>query len=80
MGRTTKDDYKRHYDTYQGTPEQIKKRSMRNKAHATVEKRVGKAAMKGKDVDHKKAIRDGGANGKGNLRLRAVGPNRGDTK
>ncbi len=80
MGRTTKSDFKHHYDTYQGKPEQIEKRAQRNKAHAIMEKKVGKAALKGKDVDHKKPIRSGGGNGNGNLRVRARSPNRGDTK
>lgn len=77
MGRTTKEDYARHYRDYQGTPEQIKKRSQRNQARAQVEKRVGAAAIQGKDVGHKTSIKSGGTNAKGNLRVQSVASNRG---
>ena len=43
-------------------------------------KKHGEAALKGKDVDHKKPIRNGGGNGHGNLRIRSVKANRGDTR
>jgi hypothetical protein len=42
-------------------------------------KKHGKAALAGKDVDHKIAIRNGGGNGK-NLRIRSIKANRGDTR
>lgn len=38
---------------YNGTPEQLKRRAERNASRAAVVKKVGKAAAKGKDVDHK---------------------------
>lgn len=62
---------------YNSTPEQIKKRSMRNKARAEMEKVYGEAALRGKDVDHKKGLRDGGSNAKSNLRIATVKANRG---
>ena len=68
---------KQHYKDYQGTPEQIAKRSQRNKARRTMEKKVGAAALKGKDVDHKTPIRSGGGNAAGNLRLQSPNKNRG---
>ena len=77
MGRTTKEDYARHYREYQGTPEQIAKRSERNKARREMEKEVGKAALKGKDVDHKKMLKDGGSNARSNLRVTTPHKNRG---
>jgi len=77
MGRETKSDYARHYKDYQGTPEQIAKRSQRNKARRLMEKEVGSAAIRGKDVDHKKMIKDGGGNGRANLRVTSPGKNRG---
>lgn len=77
MGRTTKEDYARHYREYQGTPEQIAKRSERNKARRGMEKEVGKAALKGKDVDHKKMLKDGGSNARSNLRITTPHKNRG---
>jgi hypothetical protein len=77
MGRTTKEDYARHYRDYQGKPEQIKKRAQRNAARAEMVKKQGKAALAGKDVDHKKRIAHGGGNGPKNLRVRSPGANRG---
>lgn len=47
------------YDAYQGKPEQIKRRAERNKDRRAAEKRVGKKALKGKEVDHINAPRTG---------------------
>jgi hypothetical protein len=52
-------DYKKEYADYQGKPEQIKRRAERNKDRKAAEKRVGKAALKGKEVDHINAPRKG---------------------
>lgn len=68
---------KQHYKDYQGTPEQIANRSMRNKARREMKDKVGAVALKGKDVDHKQMIRDGGTNAPGNLRIQSVKKNRG---
>lgn len=76
MPRTTKEDYARHYRDYQGTPAQIKKRAQRNAARAQMEAEHGKAALKGKDVDHKNPIRSGGSNAASNLRVRSPSKNR----
>lgn len=38
---------------YQSRPEQVKKRVARNAARRLMIKKHGKAALKGKDVDHK---------------------------
>lgn len=46
-------DYKKEYRDYQGTPEQIARRSARNKARRKMEK-LGKVHKgDGKEVDHK---------------------------
>lgn len=79
MARTTKEDYAKHYAEYQGKPEQIKKRSLRNKARAMLKKKLGAKAIAGKDVDHSVPLRKGGGNGVKNLRLRSIKANRGDT-
>jgi hypothetical protein len=73
----TPEQIRQHYKDYQGTPEQIAKRSQRNSARAAVEKKVGAAALKGKDVDHAKPIRSGGSNDPKNLRIQSVKKNRG---
>jgi 5-methylcytosine-specific restriction endonuclease McrA len=68
-------DYKREYQRYQGTPEQIKKRSLRNKARRLYEKEHGNLPSS-VDVDHKTPIAKGGGNSKANLRARARSANR----
>jgi hypothetical protein len=54
-----KRNYRKEYDEYQGTAEQKKRRAERNKDRRAAEKRVGKAALKGKEVDHQNAPRTG---------------------
>lgn len=70
-------DYKREYEQYHAKPEQKKNRAARNKARRTVEKRVGKAALKGKDVDHKRPLSQGGSNSPSNWQVTSVRYNRG---
>ena len=77
MPNRTKAEQAKHYAEYQGTPAQIEKRSQRNKARRLMEKEVGKAALQGKDVDHKRMIKDGGTNSRSNLRVTSVAKNRG---
>jgi hypothetical protein len=54
-----KRDYKKEYRDYHGTPEQKKRRAERNRDRKAAEKRVGKAALAGKEVDHQNATRTG---------------------
>lgn len=63
---------------FNGTPEQKKKRAMRNKARrdALREGKVSKGD--GKEIDHKKPLRSGGTNAKSNLRVRDKSANRAD--
>lgn len=77
MGRTTKEDFDRHYRDYAGKPKAIKNRSNNNKARRIMEDKVGKEAMKGKDVHHIKAQRDGGKTVASNLKLVTPKSNRG---
>ena len=67
-----KRDYKAEYEAHHSSPKAKKERAARNKA-------CSDKGVKGKDVDHKKPLRKGGGNGTGNLRLRSVKSNRGDT-
>lgn len=60
-------NYKREYESYHGSPEQIKKRAQRNQARREYEKRNGDLPSN-VDVDHKKRIADGGSNAPSNLR------------
>lgn len=57
--------YKKEYEQYQGTPEQIKKRAMRNAARAKLAKAGKVHKGDGKDVAHIKAFDKGGTNGDG---------------
>lgn len=62
---------------YAARPENIKKRAERVKARRLMEKKYGKSAIKGKDVDHRKALKDGGETKLSNLRLISPKKNRG---
>ena len=66
------------YDTaYQDSTKQVANRVKRNAARALVTKARGKAAVKGKDVDHKKSLKSGGSNSRKNLRVVSKKVNRG---
>jgi hypothetical protein len=67
--------YKKEYEQYQGTPEQIKKRAMRNAARAKLAKAGKVHKGDGKDVAHVKALDKGGTNGDG-VRVEAKSANR----
>lgn len=68
-------NYKREYETYQGTEEQKKKRAMRNNARRKA-MREGKVSKgDGKDVAHVKAFDKGGSNGDG-VRIESASKNR----
>ena len=54
-----KRDYKKEYAEYHAKPEQKKRRADRNAARRKAVKRVGKAALKGKEVDHLGSHRTG---------------------
>lgn len=51
---------------------------LRVQARRLLTKKMGIAALKGKDVDHRVSIKSGGKNTPGNLRLRSPRANRGD--
>ena len=67
-------DYKKEYRTYQGTREQLRKRSSRNKARRHMEKDGLVHKGDGKDVDHK----DGNPlnNSRSNLHTMSASKNR----
>lgn len=68
-------DYKAEY-RYHSTPEQLKNRAMRNAARRAYIKANGTTSVRGKDVDHKKAISKGGTNKPSNLRAISPSKNR----
>ena len=73
-----KRNYKKEYENYQGTPEQIKRRSQRNSARRVMEKKHGKQAIKGKDIDHKD--HNTSNNSLSNLRIASKSANRSRNK
>ena len=68
-------NYRREYDTYQGKPEQIKKRDIRNAARAKMVKAGKVKKGDGKDVAHVVALDKGGSNKTG-LRVESKSKNR----
>lgn len=63
---------------YNSSPEQKKKRAMRNKARRQAIKKGQVRKGDGKDVDHKKPLRSGGSNAPSNRRVRSASANRAD--
>lgn len=72
-----KRDYAKEYREYHAKPEQKRNRAKRNAARRLMEEELGKAAIKGKDIDHKMPLSKGGSNARSNLRVMSVRQNRG---
>lgn len=70
-------DIKRMDRGYNHRPLIVKRRTERNQARTIMRKKLGAAAIAGKDIDHKHMVKDGGTNAKGNLRVRSQHANRG---
>lgn len=69
-------DYDKEYREYHGTPEQIKRRSSRNKARRFMEKNGRVSKGDGKEVDHRN--HNANDNSPNNLRVRDKSANRKD--
>ena len=67
-------DYKAEYKKYHGTPEQKKRRAMRNQARAKMEKAGKVKKGDGKDVDH--VSHNVNNNSDSNLKVMDAGKNR----
>lgn len=63
---------------YNSKPDQKRKRAMRNAARRKAIKEGKVTKGDGKDIDHKKKLKDGGTNSKSNLRVRSKSANRAD--
>jgi len=70
-------DYKKEYREYQGTEEQKKNRAKRNAARREMAEDGKVRKGDGKDVDHKRALINGGSNRESNLRVVSASANRG---
>lgn len=68
-------NYKLEYKNYQGKPEQIHNRSLRNQARREYEATHGNVSSK-VDIDHRKPLVQGGGNSASNLRPRSQHANR----
>lgn len=69
-------NYKKEYETYQGTPAQIKNRAQRNKARAMMVKAGRVSKGDGNDVDHAQPLSKGGTSTTKNLRVKTASSNR----
>lgn len=76
MPYKSKDKERAYEKKRNATPKRRKMRSMNVTARRKMAKKVGAAAIAGKDVDHKKPISKGGGNGYGNLRVMSAKQNR----
>lgn len=70
--------YSQYDKRYQRRPEQVRKRVARNAARRLMIRKHGKAALAGKDIDHKRSLKRGGSNNYSNLRIRSRRSNRAD--
>jgi hypothetical protein len=70
-------DYRKEYLRDHASPEQKRHRAQRNAARRTMERKLGGAAVDGKDIDHKRRLLNGGTNAPSNLRVMSVRKNRG---
>jgi len=68
---------KERYAKYDASPAAIKKRNQRVLARRIMEKKVGAAALEGKDVHHVRDIDQGGTNSLSNLTVKSTKENRG---
>lgn len=67
-------DYKREYNNYHASPQQKKNRAARNLWNRRMRGKV----PAGKEIDHKRALMNGGTNVKANIRYRDISSNRAD--
>ncbi len=58
-----KRNYRKEYDEYHASPEQKKRRAERNRDRRAAERKYGKAALRGKEVDHTGSHRTGNLSG-----------------
>lgn len=58
-----KRNYRKEYDEYHALPEQKKRRAERNRDRRAAERKYGKAALRGKEVDHVGSHRTGNLSG-----------------
>lgn len=67
--------YRKNKDKF-NNPKEKAKRAKRNAARRAMTKKVGKSALRGKDVNHKRPLRKGGSNRMSNLSVMSRKKNR----
>ena len=70
------DYYNKNKSKFNNPAERVK-RAKRNQARRIMTKELGSAALRGKDVDHKKPLARGGSTKRSNLRVMSRARNRG---
>jgi hypothetical protein len=70
-------NYAKEYREYQGTEEQKRNRAKRNAARRDMEREGRVHKGDDKDVDHRRALINGGSNARSNLRVVSEKVNRG---
>lgn len=73
----TRESTKEYYEKYHASPKAKRERAMRNAARREMEEKGRVRKGDGKDVDHKRALSNGGSNADSNLRVVSVATNRG---
>jgi hypothetical protein len=73
----TRESTKAYYEKYHASEKAKKQRAMRNSARREFEREGLVHKGDGKDVDHKRALVNGGSNDRSNLRAVSVHTNRG---
>lgn len=71
--RNYKEEYRKYHSSAKARADRVKRVQARRK----MERELGKAALKGKDVDHKKPLAKGGTNARSNLQVISIAKNRG---
>ena len=77
ISHRTPEQIRKQVKGYNARPETVEKRMKNNQARAMLMKEGVVKKGDGKDVDHKKPLRSGGGNSRGNLRAIPKGRNRG---
>lgn len=65
----TREQSDEYYKKYHASPKAKKQRAMRNKARREAEREGKVSKGDGKEVDHKRALSNGGSNAKSNRRI-----------
>lgn len=73
----TRESTKEYYEKYHASPKAKRERAMRNAARREMEEEGRVRKGDGKDVDHKRALSNGGSNARSNLRVVSTAKNRG---